>query len=85
MTTLWGPANYRGTQAFTTLGLQWPPAPLHVVEAQIALPLYRDLNGPQLETDYRLMLTWFYELPTRKSIRYTGNDQSTDALGFPRP
>ncbi len=83
MSPLWDPNNYGGTQAFATFGIQWQPAPLHVVDAQFSLPLYRDLNGPQLETDYRIMLTWFYELPTRRSVRYTGSDAPAPSrLGF---
>lgn len=82
-TPLWETSNYGGTQAFVTLGLQWQPAPLHIVDFSIGLPLYRDLNGPQLEQDYRIMLTWYIEIPTTKSIRYKfskGSDNSQ--LGF---
>ncbi len=82
-TPLWDPENYGGTQLFTTLGVQWQPAQFHVLDFQFSLPLYRDLNGLQLETDYRVMLTWFYELPTSNSVRYTGKRKSGDSkLGF---
>ena len=82
-TPLWDPDNYGGTQAFVTLGAQWQPAEFHVLDFQVALPLYRDLNGPQLETDYRVMFTWFYELPTSRSIRYRGpRPGGTGRLGF---
>ena len=30
----------------------------HRIAAEIGLPLYRDLNGPQLETDLTLTLGW---------------------------
>ena len=69
-TPLWETDNYGGTQLFATLGVQWQPAPLHIIDFNVGLPLYRDLNGPQLETDYRVMLTWYIEAPTKKSIRY---------------
>jgi hypothetical protein len=83
MTPLWKTDHYGGTQLFTTLGFQWQPAPLHVVDFQVGLPLYQDLNGPQLETDYRFMLTWFYELPTSKSRRYnTYKPKGDSQLGF---
>lgn len=55
-TPLWDTGNYGGTQVFTTLGFQWQPAPLHIVDFNIGLPLYRDLNGPQLETDWQIIL-----------------------------
>jgi hypothetical protein len=69
-TPLWETDNYGGTQLFATLGMQWQPAPLHIIDLNVGLPVYRDLNGPQLETDYRVMLTWYIEAPTKKSIRY---------------
>ncbi len=70
MTPLWETDNYGATKLFATFGLQWQPAQLHVVDINIGVPLYQDLNGPQLESDYRVMLTWFIEVPTKKSIRY---------------
>jgi hypothetical protein len=82
-TPLWDTDNYGGTQLFTTLGFQWQPAPLHIVDLNVGLPLYRDLNGPQLETDYRVMLTWYMEIPTSKSRRYgIGKARSGSQLGF---
>ncbi len=82
-TPLWDPDNYGGSQLFTTLGLQWQPAPRHILDLQVGLPLHRDLNGPQLETDYRVMFTWFYEFPTSKSVRYTGKKRRNKSnLGF---
>jgi hypothetical protein len=83
MTPLWDPDNYGGKQLFTTLGFQWQPAPLHIIDFNVGLPLYRDLNGPQLEQDYRVMLTWFIEVPTSKSRRYgIGKAKSGSQLGF---
>ncbi len=84
MSPLWDTGNYGGSQVFATLGLQWQPAPLHIIDFSLALPLYRDLNGPQLEQDYRVMLTWYLEIPSKKSIRY-GLGSATEAdsqLGF---
>jgi hypothetical protein len=82
-TPLWDPDNYGGTQLFTTVGLQWQPAPLHIVDLNVGLPLYRNLNGPQLETDYRVMLTWYIEIPTSKSRRYGVNKSGSGSqLGF---
>jgi len=86
-TLLWETDNYGGAQLFTTLGLQWQPLPLHIVDFSVGLPLYRNLNGPQLEEDYRLMLTWYVEFITKKSRRYgmTGQGAVTPGdskLGF---
>lgn len=81
-TPSWDPDNYGGRQVFATLGLQWQPAPLHIVNLQAGLPLYRNLNGPQLETDWQVMLTWYREIPTTKSIRYMGRPAPESRLGF---
>ncbi|MCK4587882.1 MAG: hypothetical protein KAU29_11085, partial [Gammaproteobacteria bacterium] len=63
---------------------QWQPAPLHIVDFNVGLPLYRDLNGPQLEEDYRVMLTWFVEIVTEKSRRFGKKDKmkGDSKLGF---
>lgn len=83
VSTLWDTGNYGGTQVFATLGVQWQPAPLHILDFSIGLPLYRDLNGPQLEQDYRVMLSWYLEMPSKKSIRYgLGAAESDSKLGF---
>jgi len=82
-TPLWETSNYGGTQSFVTIGLQWQPAPLHIIDFNLGLPVYRDLNGPQLEQDYRFMLTWYMEIPTSKSIRYKLENKSENSqLGF---
>jgi len=83
MTNLWDPENYGGKKVSITAGVQWQPFPLQIVEFSVGVPLYQHLNGPQLEEDYRVMLTWYVEIPTPSSIRYTG-DKRTGAsrLGF---
>jgi hypothetical protein len=82
-TPLWDTDNYGGTKLLTTLGVQWQPAPLHVIDFNVGVPLYQDLNGPQLKDDYRVMLTWFIEIPTKKSLRYGVRKPAADSsLGF---
>ena len=84
MSPLWDPDNYGGKQVLATLGFQWQPLPLHIVDFTVGVPLYQDLNGPQLEEDYRVMLTWYIEMPTPKSIRYgfKGKKPADSKLGF---
>jgi len=85
MSPSWDPDNYGGTQLLLTLGFQWQPVPLHIVDFTVGVPLYQDLNGPQLEESYRVMLTWYIEMPTPKSIRYGfGGNKSRNSgkLGF---
>jgi len=82
-TLLWDTDNYGGTQVFTTLGVQWQPVPLQILDLNVGLPLYRNLNGPQLEQDYRIMFTWYVEIVTKKSRRYGMKTKPGDSkLGF---
>ncbi len=69
MTPLWDPRNYGGTKLSLTLGVQWQPAPLHILDLSVRLPLWQRLNGVQLKDQYGVMLTWYVELPTKNSIR----------------
>jgi len=69
MTPLWNPANYGGVKTFVTLGLQWQPAHLHILDLIVKIPVYQRLNGVQLKDQVGVMLTWYIELPTKKSIR----------------
>ena len=83
MTPLWNPKNYGGHNLFTTLGIQWQPVPLHIINAQVGLPLYRNINGPQLERDWRISLTWYMEFPTKGSVRHAGHRSDKPSnLGF---
>jgi hypothetical protein len=86
MSSLMDPDNYGGKKAALTLGLQWQPIPLNIVNLQYSKNIYSDLNGPQLEDDYSVMLTWYYELVTSKSRRakdYMPEDHHGDSeLGF---
>ncbi|MDQ6973114.1 MAG: hypothetical protein Q9M30_10735 [Mariprofundaceae bacterium] len=82
MTPLWDPSFTGKRQVFTTVGMQWQPVPLHIVDIGVQLPLYQRMNGLQLKDRWRLMLTWYVEIPTSKSIRslsYPGGDSH---LGF---
>lgn len=81
MTPLWDNGNYGGHQISTTLGLQWQPFAMHIVDISLGLPLFQRLNGPQLKDDYRLGLTWYVELPTAMSIRHVAK-KGASRLGF---
>ncbi len=69
MTPLWDPKNYGGVKTSVTFGMQWQPAPLHILELVAKLPVYQRLNGVQLKDQFALMFTWYIEIPTAKSIR----------------
>ncbi len=82
-TPLWDPRNYGGKKINAAVGIQWQPFPLHVVELDLGVPLYQDLNGPQLEEDYSVVFSWYVEIPTKRSIRHTGAGRPTKSrLGF---
>jgi len=82
MTPLWDPANSGKKQLFTTLGMQWQPQPLHIVDIGLQLPLYQHMNGLQLKDKWRLMLTWYVEMPTSKSVRSLSHPTEPSNLGF---
>ncbi len=75
------PDNYGGTKVNFTTGLQFQPFPLHIIEFNGSFPVYQNIRGPQLKEDYRLMLSWYIEIPTKKSRRYTGTKPPKE-LGF---
>ncbi len=82
MTPLWDTDNYGGRKLLATVGMQWQPAPLHIVEFDVGVPLYQYLNGPQLKEKYRIMLTWYMEIPTAASVRYIKHKTKGSHLGF---
>ncbi|RMH19588.1 MAG: hypothetical protein D6698_05575 [Gammaproteobacteria bacterium] len=82
MTPLWDPQNYGGTQWYVSTGLQWQPASLQILDLTATLPVYQNLNGPQLKDSWRLMLTWYKEIPTKASIRYFKHKSGHSKLGF---
>jgi len=82
MTPLWDPDNYGGRKVLATIGLQWQPAPLHIIDLNVGMPVYQTLNGPQLKEKYRVMLTWYVEIPTKASIRHIEHKAGESRLGF---
>jgi len=58
------PANYGGETLEAGLGVNWAGQAGvlrgHRFAAEALLPLHRDLNGPQMETDWSLTLGWQY-------------------------
>jgi Putative MetA-pathway of phenol degradation len=78
---IFDPANYGGKKLAITAGIQWQPLPLNVIELTGSVPFYQDLRGPQLKEDFRVMLSWYIEIPTEKSRRFTGTEPPKE-LGF---
>ena len=75
------PNNYGGHQFAVSFGFQFQPIPLHIIELIATMPIYQDLNGPQLRQDYMIQATYYVELPTKKSRRYKGF-KAPKELGF---
>jgi len=82
MTPLWETDNYGGTRLYAATGVQWQPRHLHILDLTFQVPVYQNLNGPQLREDWRVMLTWYVEVPTRLSVRSPHPPAVPSRLGF---
>ncbi len=78
---LFDPNNYGFTKVNVSAGVQYQPFPLHVMELLASVPIYQDVNGPQLKEEWRMMFSYYIEIPTSKSRRYKGT-QAPGELGF---
>jgi hypothetical protein len=78
---LFDPDNYGGTKLNVSAGVQFQPLPLHIMELVASKPVHQDLNGPQLQEDWRIMFSYYIEIPTKSSRRYVGDKPPTE-LGF---
>ena len=81
MSPLFDPQNYGGTKVALSLGVQFQPIPLHIMEVTATLPVHQDLNGPQLRDNWMLQFSYYAEVPTKKSRRYKGFKPPKE-LGF---
>lgn len=81
MTPLWDTDYYGKEQVSATIGFQWQPTSLQIIDFSISKPLYTKTSGLQLEDDYSVMLTWYVEMPTKNSRRYKKSSAS-GSLGF---
>jgi hypothetical protein len=81
-TPLYDTNNYGGQKVLATVGLQWQPAPLNIIDINVGVPVHQNLNGLQLEEESRVMLTWYRELPTKNSIRFKKPKGKEGSLGF---
>jgi len=45
------------------------------------LPIYQDLDGPQLRDNWMMQFTYYMEVPTKKSRRFVGFKPPKE-LGF---
>jgi len=79
MTPLWDTSNTGHSKVMATLGFQWQPTTMQILDLSVGLPMYTKTTGIQLEEDYRIMLTWYVEMPTSNSRRYVKKKSS---LGF---
>ena len=81
LSPLFDPDNYGGVGVHATLGFQFQPLPLQVAELNLSVPVYQNLKGPQLSSDWMIRFTYYWEVPTKKSRRYTGLKPPKE-LGF---
>ena len=81
LSPLFDPHNYGGHKMAIGVGAQFQPIPLHILELTATLPIHQDLNGPQLRDNWMLRLSYYVEVPTKKSRRYKGFSAPKE-LGF---
>ena len=81
LSPLFDPHNYGGHKVALSLGVQFQPIPLHVMEVTATLPIYQDLDGPQLRDNWMMQFTYYMEVPTKKSRRFVGFKPPKE-LGF---
>jgi hypothetical protein len=81
LSPLFDPDNYGGTKLSVAAGIQFQPFPLHVMELIASKPVHQNLNGPQLQEDWRIMFSYYIEIPTKSSRRFIGNKPPAE-LGF---
>ncbi len=81
LSPLFDPQNYGGHKMAVSIGVQYQPVPLHVMELTATLPIHQDLNGPQLRDNWMLQFSYYMEVPTKKSRRYLGFKPPKE-LGF---
>ncbi len=81
LSPLFDPDNYGGNKVSISLGVKFQPIPLHVMELTATLPVYQDLNGPQLRDNWMIQFSYYLEVPTKNSRRYKGFKPPKE-LGF---
>ena len=79
---LFDPDNYGGSTIDLTAGVQWQPFHNHILNAQFSVPLFQNLHGTQLERDFDAKVTYYIEVPLRKSRRSNKSDKGLNFLGF---
>ena len=82
MSNLFDPDNYGGSTVDLTAGIQWQPFHNHILNAQFSFPLFQNLHGTQLERDFTASVTYYIEVPLRKSRRSKKSNKGLDFLGF---
>ena len=81
LSPVFDPQNYGGHKMAVSLGFQYQPIPLHILELTATLPIHQDLSGPQLRDNWMMQLSYYVEIPTKKSRRYKGFNPPKE-LGF---
>ena len=82
MSNLYDPDNYGGSTVDLTTGVQWQPFRNHILNAQFSVPLFQNLHGTQMERDFTASVTYYIEVPLRKSRRSKKSGKGLDILGF---
>ena len=82
MSPAWDPANSGGDNVAVTLGIQWQPVPMNILEIDVQVPVYQRLNGVQMKEEYRVSVAYYIEVPTSASIRSIKRSDEESKIGF---
>lgn len=69
MSPLYDARQYGRHTLWLTVGIQWQPFPLHILNLQFAYPLYQNLKGLTMRQGFCIFFVWHVEIPTEKSRR----------------
>lgn len=82
MTPLFDPNNYGKDQINVSIGIQWQPMNLQIVDLTFSAPVYERVNGTQLSEEYRVQLAYYVEFVTSSSRRSSKYKKSNSKTGF---
>lgn len=72
----------KGHKLGVTLGVQWQPFPLSILNIQIHVPILQWTEWYQMKEVFKVAVNWYMEIPTPASVRYVGKGGEEDDLGF---
>lgn len=72
--------NYGGHKVYLTPGIQFQPFQLQIISLEVSVPIIQYSSGYNMNEVLSLFVSYYFEIPTPASIRYT--DRKQNELGF---